>query len=146
MVQYKCVKYVHYFSKKELQKSDAYDIIKTVKEDVTAKKEGYNMRDLRNSEWVFYVLIDTYESLQDSLEFRQFDKNLKISNCYGNRWFYICDNSNYCIGIIDDQTGRMMTVNYSNDIDKSLLKLYALSDNESYKKYGFSKCEEWVQL
>ena len=33
------------------------------------------MRDLRNSEWVFYVLSDTYEGLQDSLEFRQFDKN-----------------------------------------------------------------------
>ena len=101
------------------------------------------MRDLRNSEWVFYVLRDTYESLQDSLEFREFDENLKISNCYGNRWFYICDNSNHCIGIIDDQTGRMITANYFNDIDKSLLKLYALSDNESYKKYGFSKCEEW---
>lgn len=104
------------------------------------------MRDLRNSEWVFYVLRDTYESLQDSLEFRQFDKNLKISNCYGNRWFFICDNSNHCIGIIDDQTGRMITANYSNDIDKSLLKLYALSDNESYKKYDFSKCEEWFEL
>lgn len=35
MVQYKCVKYVHYFSKKVLKKSVAYDIIKTVKEEVT---------------------------------------------------------------------------------------------------------------
>lgn len=104
------------------------------------------MRDTRNLECVFYTLTDVYGIIQDSLEFSQFDKNLKISNCYGNRWFYICDNSNYCIGIIDDQTGRMITVNYSNDIDKSLLKLYALSDNESYKKYGFSKCEEWIEL
>lgn len=104
------------------------------------------MRDLRNSEWVFYVLSDTYESLQDSLEFRQFDKNLKISNCYGNRWFFICDNFNYCIGIIDDQTGRMITMNYDKDIEKSLLKLYDLSDEDSYKAYGFSKCEERFTL
>ena len=97
------------------------------------------MRDLRNLEWVFYKLADEYESLRDSLEFRRFDYNLKISNCYNNRWFYICDNSNDCIGIIDDQTGRMITRNYSNYIDKALLNLYALSDNESYKKYGFFK-------
>lgn len=35
MIQYKRVKYVHYFSKKVLQKSVAYDIIKTVKEEDT---------------------------------------------------------------------------------------------------------------
>lgn len=104
------------------------------------------MKVLRNSEWVFYKLTDEYESLQGSLKFRRFDDNLKISNCYGNRWFYICNNSDDCIGIIDDQTGRMITMNYSNDIDKSLLMLYALSDNESYNKYGFSKCEEWFEL
>lgn len=104
------------------------------------------MRDLRNLEWVFYKLADEYESLLGSLKFRRFDDNLKISNCYGNRWFYICDNSNDCIGIIDDQVGRMITMNYSIDIDKSLLMLYALSDNESYNKYGFSKCEEWIEL
>ena len=104
------------------------------------------MRDLRNSEHVFYCATDVYLFIQDSLEFRRFDENLRISNCYNNRWFYICDNSNVCIGAIDDQTGRMITMNYSNDIDKSLLKLYALSDNESYNKYGFSKCEEWFEL
>lgn len=104
------------------------------------------MRDLRNSEWVFYKLSDEYERMRDSLEFRRFDENLKISNCYGNRWFYICDNSNDCIGVIDDQTGRMITMNYDSDIEKSLLKLYNLSDNKSYKKYGFSKCEERYTL
>lgn len=100
------------------------------------------MRDLRNSEWVFYKLADEYESLQGSLKFRKFDENLKISNCYNNRWFYICDNSNDCIGVIDDQTGRMITMNYCKDIEKSLSKLYDLSDYDSYNRYGFSKCEE----
>lgn len=104
------------------------------------------MRDLRNSEWVFYKLTDEYESIQHSLEFIRFDVNLKISNCYGNRWFYICDNSNECIGIIDDQTGRMITMNYCKDIEKSLLKLYELSDFDSYNRYGFSKCEERIKL
>lgn len=100
------------------------------------------MRDSRNAEWVFYNLTDKYESIQYSLEFIQFDENLKISNCYGNRWFYICDSFNDCIGIIDDQRGRMITMNCDKDIEKSLLKLYDLSDEDSYKAYGVSKCEE----
>lgn len=104
------------------------------------------MRDSRNSEWVFWKLTDEYENLQGSLEFRRFDENLKISNCYGNRWLYICNNTNDCIGIIDDQTGRMITMNYNSDIEKSLLKLYDLPDEESYKKYDFSKCEERFRL
>ena len=100
------------------------------------------MRDLRNAEWVYWKLCDEYEDVKDSLNFKVFDGCIKVSSCYKNRWFYIIDNSNDYIGIIDDQTGRIITMNDDRNIEISLLKLYDLSDKDSYKYFGFSKCEE----